>query len=642
MPRSGGIFGDGGIGRRFLEAAAQRGLGVDLHEQEGLRARLVEAVGDLRMLDVAHRSLGRIALNQLGTEGTRGQDDETDGRLALARRVRYVSRRDSHLLYAGRLRNAFCFGTGVVTPRAVDEEVQLILQGFWDARTNLAELTSPSAQWRSGKDLWENSNLYYVVFDDGKDGRVLLGSLQHDQVVDVVRDPEVWRRVLWYVVKEYVYEWDFEKHAPKPRPRVRTVYYESFDGMAELEEDMLDGRPVPPQSPPPYLVRPGRVLHVAINRGKEQAFGEPEMRSAIRWAAAFNDILAGQTEKAKAAQSYLMKVRAKGARTADQLQALAMNAVGRRSNLVNSPLTAELDVDATPPHGAQAGGVGGRHAPPGSQFWENDTMEAEPFNLDSGGQNAKADLENASQAFAAGTNYPGHYFFGDPGSLAGSMAVELPVLKLTEVDQKLWEIDVFTRLCDHAIQRAIDVGLLTPRRKPTDEELAAGVEPEEDGMVERNLTYEVTLPDPLRRNLPELMSLVVDTVTAFDPTGQNKPMKRALVGYVLELLDVSDAAELLERIMHADEQIEEELAAQAEQQAAMDKEAHDAALAAVGDPNHIGPDGKQHPPGNAYGAKQKSAVVEAAVGQLWEMLAEAVERGEDPRALIGAGSNGSG
>jgi hypothetical protein len=70
---------------------------------------------------------------------------------------------------------------------------------------------------------------------------------------------------------------------------------------------------------------------------------------------------------------------------------------------------------------------------------------------------------------------------------------------------------VFRTLCDLRIQRAIAVGLLTERREPTEDELDAGVEVGPDGMVERDLSYELKMPDPLRRNLPELMQLVADT-----------------------------------------------------------------------------------------------------------------------------------
>jgi hypothetical protein len=186
------------------------------------------------------------------------------------------------------------------------------------------------------------------------------------------------------------------------------------------------------------VLRPGRVLHVAINRGKEQAFGEPGDADEHSVGAAFNDILAGQVGKAKAAQSYLMKVTPKGARTADQLHRRRLRAVGRRSPLANSPLDRTRSTTAPRP---------ARLARPGSQWWENESLKAEPLQPRVGAREREAGHGVGVAGVRAGTNFPGHYFFGDPGSLAGSMAVELPVLKLTEVDQEAMR-GVFRSLCD--------------------------------------------------------------------------------------------------------------------------------------------------------------------------------------------------
>ena len=599
MPRrSGGVLG--GAGRQLVEAAAKRGLGVDLGEENTLRERLadtssklVEAVQDLRLVERSHRRLAFLALNAV-SRFTRGQDAETADRLSVADRVRSIARVDSHLLYAVRLRIAFCYGRGVADPKANDDEVQVVLDDFWKAPANRAELTSPEAQWRAGKDLFEVCNLYHVVFADGNDGRVLLGGLQHDQVVDVVRDPRVWSRVLWYVVKEYVYEWDFTKHAPKPNPTARTVYYEAYEGWEALDEELSKGRARPP-GPPPTLVRPGRILHVAINRGREQAFGEPEMRTNLRWAAAFADLLAGQVEKARAAQSYLMKVTAQGASTEQQLTETAMRAVGRRSPLAASFEDLAPDDDPDLP----------RTTRPGSSWWQNEAMKAEPFNLDAGSSSARQDMESASQAFASGTNFPGHYFFGDPGSLAGSMAVELPVLKLTDIDQEV-ALAPLRKMCELRIQRAIKVGLLTERREPDEDELAAGIELDADGMVERDLTFQLNMPEPLRRNLPELMALVTDAQSTFDPQGASEPMQRALLGFVFgELLEFPDTPALIERIF-AGPAAAEDLGGGAPEGEA--------------DPTSTGPDGKQHSADNPYGARRQSPSVEAAMAVLWSRL----------------------
>lgn len=606
--RSGGLLGQGGAGRALVEAAAKRTLGVDITAEANTRDKLVEALGDVRNERRMSRRLALMALNAIG-RWTNGQDAPADDRLAVAERVRSVSRQDSHMLYAKRLRNAFCFGSGITDPKANDEEVQAVLDDFWNASANQAELTSPEAQWRFGMDLWEVSNFFPLVFFDGMDGRVLLAGLQHDQVRNVVRDPDNWRRILYYQVWEYVYDWDYGLGTPKPNPRKRVVYYEAFDGFAELEEEMDAGRQAPSvvRNMPANLLRPGRVLHTAINRGREQAFGEPEMRTNMRYAASFHDLLTGQVSKARAAQQFLMKVTATGASTEEQLRNTAMTALERRS-----PLASSLDV---------LDGEGGpRDA--GAALWGNEALKAEPFDLKAG--SAREDLESASQAFATGTNFPGHYFFGDPGSLAGSMAVELPVLKLTEIDQTV-VVRLLRKLCDLRIKRAVDVGLLSERREPTEDELAAKVEVGPDGLVDRDMTYQLAMPEVTRRNLPELMQLVVDTATTFDPMGSSEPMTRALLGYVFaELLEFPDAPALVERIF-------------AESEVPLGG----GDPASTGDPTSTGPDGKQHTSDNPYGAKRTSPSVEAAVAVLWKRLSDptdplAVELAERQGASNGA------
>lgn len=604
-PRKGGLLGRDGVAAALVEAGAKRFLGVDLNESLELTERLVEATGENRMLSVLNRRLGRLALNLPDKGALRGQDDDPEQRIAIAQKVREVADRNAMVQLAVRLRNAFCFGTGVSAPKAPDPDVQDLLDDLWNATPNKAEFSTPEAQWRTGSDLWKNCNYYPVVYaglsaaEGGRkasalDGRVLVASLQHDLVVDVVRDPERWARVLYYRVVEHVYEYDYAKHAVKPNPTKRHVYYEAFDGMAELEEEVAAGRTSVPPAPPAAILREGRVLHLAINRGKEQAFGQPELRTVLRFAAGFVDIALGQVEKAKSAQSYLMKIRAKGARTRDQLEDLALRTVGRRSAMSTAP----LDMDAA------SDGQPARRGAPGGQWWENEALEAEPFALDSGAASAKQDLESVSMGLAAGTNYPGHYLFGEPGSLAGGFAVELPVLKLTEIDQEYVRSKLLATLCDLRIARAREVGILSDRRKLTEDELAEGRKPDADGMVERDFSYELRMPDPLRRNVPELMSLISDAHLTF-AAERNRPLRRALLGYTLELLEMSDAPALLESVMAAYEATDE-----------ADRDALDATMSGGGpeDRRVVGPDGKRHPTDNAYGARRRTAgMIESAL-----------------------------
>lgn len=578
------------VGRRLLEAAAQRFLGVDIEAEQDLRQKLVEATLDLGLEQRLGRRMRMLYLNAVGRMA-HGQDRPARTRIQEAEEVRIVARRDSAMLYSIRLRNAFCFGKGVTVPKANDDEVQALLDDLWQAPQNTAELTGPEAQWKAGRDLWEVCNVYHLVFADGLDGRVLLAGLQHDQVRDVVRDPKVWRRILYYAVAEFTYSWNFTLNAITPNAQSQIVYYEALTGMAELEEELTQGRPFPTEvQPPPARLRPGRVLHVAINQGREQAFGEPELATGVQWAASFKDLLAGPVEKARAAQKYLVQFTATGASTPEMLRSTAIRTVGR-----HSPLSLAFDG-----LGVEAEREREMRSEAGSELWGNESLKAAPLNLESGAAAASDDMESASHGFAAATNFPGHYFFGDPGSLAGASAVELPVRKLSDQDQEVWR-SVFRRICDLRIDRAMKVGLLKERRPPTDDEITSEIELGPDGMVERDLTYEINMPPVLDRNLPEMMQIVVDTATTFDPQGQSEPLERALLGFVLgDLLEFRDTPALVERIF-----------AEAEGAGTHIGGGVPPMPGAPPTTGSTGIDGEQHTSANPYGVNQNSPSVEA-------------------------------
>jgi len=289
------------------------------------------------------------------------------------------------------------------------------------------------------------------------------------------------------------------------------------------------------------------------------------------------------------------------------LQDTAIRTVGR-----HSPLSLAFDglgVEAERERAMR--GQGGTE-----ELWGNESLKAAPLNLESGASSANQDMESASHAFAAATNFPGHYYFGDPGSLAGASAVELPVRKLSDQDQEVWET-TFRKICDLRIQRAIKVGLLSERRPPTDDEIAGEIEVGPDGMVDRDLTYQIKMPPILDRNLPELMQIVVDTATTFDPNGTSEPLERALIGFVLgQLLEFADSPALVERIF-----------AEAEGQGLhLGGGAPPAPMPGDAPATAAGPDGQQHTSANPYGAKQQSASVEAALA----ILGQRIQDPDDP------------
>lgn len=605
------------IGRRLVETAATR-LGLHaVGEQEFAQVgQLREAQLDARLARRESQRLGREAISYVGQQD-HAQDLEPDDRIGMARQGRYVAQRDAHVLLAHRLRTAFCIGRGIPKPEASDADVQVGFDEFWEDPDNQRELTTYSSQVAKCASLWKQCNIYPVVFDDGLDGAVRLGHLEHDSVVGAIPDPDVPGRTLYYKVRQYVpAPYDYVKHAPSRAGRFRIVYYESFEGMAQIEEE---GRPAP-NPPPANLLMPGRVFHVAINRDEEQVFGVPELRSNMKWAAAFNDIMSGQVEKAKSAQRFLMKVKAKGATTGNRLLNAALNVTNRRSPLGNSSFGEAEDPVAS--------GV-----KPGGELWENDTLTAEPFALESGGAAAAVDMQGAVDAFAAGTNFPGYWFHGDPGSLAGATGAELPVLKLTDADQEMME-GVVRRLMEHVTKRRIAVGLLAERRTPTPEELAANADVGPDGLIERDLSFEVKMPDALRRNLPEISQVIADAAATYDPMGQNAPLNRYLLGKTLtQLFDVSDPTPIVDAVFPEGEPLP----------APDPANPPPAPAPSSVPPTSTGPDNKRHTGDNPYGARRQASLIEASIEALAARMAtSAAARAREHDEAFGAALGGGG
>src|SRR5687767_5283582 len=136
------------------------------------------------------RELDALAWTALNYSGGRPQDLKPAERMKLVQKARVVWMKDPQAGAAVDLMNDFTFGRGIPKPKANDELVQEIIDEAWDDPDNQETLTAYQAQLELGIDLSLQSNLFFLVFDDGDDGKVKLAMLNHDTVEGVVRDSE--------------------------------------------------------------------------------------------------------------------------------------------------------------------------------------------------------------------------------------------------------------------------------------------------------------------------------------------------------------------------------------------------------------------------------------------------------------------
>ena len=480
----------------------------------------------------------------------------------------------------------FIFGRGVPKPKAADEKVQEVIDEAWDDPDNKAALTTFSAQTALCTDLVIQSNLFLLFFE-GDDGKVKLGILEHDSVEDAVRDTNNRLRVLYYVARQRSYGWDYTMDRPDIKAAMsqqspgkpRVMYYQAL-AATDSETGDIDSLDEPC---PPDKLAEGLVYHIAINKGTEQVFGVPAMRRIVKWMAALNDFMAARVDMTQAAAAFIMRRTVKG--TPQQVANIAAKAISRQSTL------ASTSVDYPDGSPVKAG------PRPGSILNENDSVKTEPFAISTQAAQASQDAQMIRSQVSAAT-WPQHYL-GDQSNanLATAQALELPVIKKVEAFQELFE-GLFRTFIDRAIQKAVDAGVLptnlTPEERaklkakkskntvpgtpgpdppgaPAQTEFPSSMtEPSSNGSgsgttalsasyegqtddeedTERDLSYEFSMPNPLKRAMADLINSIANIARTFDPNNTNLELSRTLLGVALgQGLELADPAAAVERIL---------------------------------------------------------------------------------------------
>ena len=570
---------DGWIGK--LQEAAEKRTGKTVVDQEHLN--LLEASDvERRAMQKELDLLGWYVLDYMGGSP---QEVKPTERRRMAAQARMVWVQDPVAGANVDLSCQFIFGRGVPKPKASDEKVQEIIDEAWDDPDNKAALTTFSAQTALCTDLVLQSNLFLLFFE-GDDGKVKLGILEHDSVEDAVRDSNNRLRVLYYVARQRTYGWDYTMDRPDIKAAMsqqsptkpRVMYYQSL-AATDSETGALDSED--PACPTDKLAE-GLVYHIAINRGTEMVFGVPAMRRIVKWMAALNDFMAARVDMTQAAAAFIMRRTVKG--SPQQVANIAAKAISRQSSLASQSID-------------QPGGVVQSGPRPGSILNENDSVKTEPFALSTQAPQAAQDAQMIRSQISSAT-WPQHYL-GDQSNanLATAQALELPVIKKVEAFQELFE-GLFRTFIDRVIQKAVDAGTLptnlTPEERarlkakkskntvpgapgpdppgaPAQTEFPASMtdpntngngnaptalsasyegqtDDEED--TERDLGYEFSMPNPLKRAMADLINSIANIARTFDPNNTNLELSRTLLGVALgQGLEMADPAAAVEKIL---------------------------------------------------------------------------------------------
>ena len=551
------------VGLAIQEVERRAGVAIISEDERRISE---QAMTDLRATWRELDLLGYTVLDYLS-----GNPNELrpESRRAMAKKSLIAWMNDPQAYRATELLIDFAFGRGVPQPRAKAPEVQRVLDDFWNDTDNRLLVTSAEGQRRTARDLIIQSNVFPLIFDEGDDGKVKTGLLSHDTVEFVVRDDENRLRILYYAAREVKAKFDYAQDRYQivlPEVRPKLLYYEHWANVAAMEEEGLS-----PDKPPRAKRGKGKVYHLVENSLTEMAFGVPMMQRTMRWFSAYNDFQAARVDMMKAAAAFIMKRKVKG--TPNQLAKMATRAISMQSALASG-----LDSPMYPTAGRAAAILN-----------ENEMVDHESLKIDSGAAQAVQDADMLHGQIAAGTGLPKHYLGSSDANLATATAMELFVIKRVEAFQEIFE-SFYRVLFDRTIERADEIGLLDqyeaeerekhPEEPPIQQEIedpytqmlaAAGIIDEDkveqaralfrqlredfedqtqvEQQTERDLSYEFSMPSPLRRMMTDLVSAVQNIAQTFDPNNTNTELSRVLLTIALgEGLEVDDPAGVVKRI----------------------------------------------------------------------------------------------
>ena len=527
-----------GIADIFKSEPAPSRETITKNELDSLR----EAADSYRMLRRELEDVGYYLLNsKIGDV-----DLKPEQREKFYRRTLKYYLEDPLVLRAVDMQPTYVFGRGLPRPESNNPQVQEAVDKFWDDEDNKLALTTFKAQYARAVELQLQANIYFVIFET-QDG-VKVGTLPHEEVVDIVTDPENRLRPCWYK-REYVeQEYDFKVGAYVPKGEPTVIWYQ-------------DWKHEPPRGfrPAGAKVAKGKIFHVKIGSTGEMKFGVPHVQRILDWTKAHNEWMRARVAIAKAAATFAWERKVKSGSDPNKVMSLARDWASAK-------------------HQSTTGATGewGDNDPMSAPKYASmlTTNEGIEYNFKGGNSTGAGDASSDQKMFrsqiSAGTGLPQH-FLGDEGSanLATATAMNEPVIRMMEFVQEMWE-DVYRQIIDRHLEvvglsnkpstlaveyvegedGAGDLGILD-RRDSNKFKITNGivVDPMEsqDDAANKPL-YKLAFPPILSRDISSMLGLVIDAVTGLDPAGDNTDLTRWAFKEILKVMGEVDPEKIVNEV----------------------------------------------------------------------------------------------
>ncbi len=363
-----------------------------------------------------------------------------------------------------RLWTDYTFGTGMVWSVAEDNKTaRKALESFWNAPENKAVL-SPRGQRKGSDKLLIDGEVFYAIFL-GSGGKVTIRFVEPLEITEIITDTDDKEKVLFY-----------KRSWADPQGNAHATIYRSYTNIKNEKGIDSQGQTV-------SATDDGIIYHLTYNTTTQR--GNPLLLPALDWIKQYRRFLASRIAVMLALARFAWRTKVKGGQT------------------VVDAMKAQTE---------------GKEIAAGSQLLENLGSDTTPIKTESGASAAYHDARMIKLQVCAAVGIPEQYF-GDIsiGNLATAKTVELPMLKMFQSYQAIW---------DGAYQD-IDEIVLAHNRVPPDK-----------WYVDRDF------PEISGEGVGEVAKAILDTVVTFPEFGESSDVQQV----ALMNIGVDDPAQVIEEL----------------------------------------------------------------------------------------------
>lgn len=261
---------------------------------------LEEAISDLEL--AADERGWRLASMQLEQEFSR------QGLERIVENCRVAAIASPLIKRGMKLRVGYVWSQGVsVQARAGEAEaakggqdVNAVVQAFWDDQSNQVSLTSSEAAETNEWGLGTDGQIVFAFFTDPLTGRVQVRTTPFQEITDKISNPND-RDEVWFYARSYTVRVIEPGYSGLTRSRVETrrVLHPDLRFWPAQRPKSIDGIPVLWDQP---------LLHVTVNRPAHWKWGIPDVYAALPWARAYEGILTDWAKLVKALSKFAWRL----------------------------------------------------------------------------------------------------------------------------------------------------------------------------------------------------------------------------------------------------------------------------------------------------------------------------------------------